>query len=132
MSKTKVKAAKRKPKDRNATVEDCLKLIEKMEREKEPQVPRSFLEESEEAIRADWYRRAAVAFLTKPFKEMAEKFRTNRDTAIAFAALSNHLPESIKRYEAVVDVLETAKLRIDLALCGREDMPAVLEEAKHG
>lgn len=123
--------APQKAKDRPATAADYEKLFLKMEREKKAVLPKGFLQESEEAIQADWCRRAALAFLARPFKEMTDKLKENRDTAVAFAALASRLPTSIKRYEAVIDVLETAKLRIDMALCVREDMPAVLKEAGH-
>ena len=61
---------------------------------------------------------------------MADKLTEDRDLAVAYAEVSMVLNESISSYKALARLLTPAQTRINLALCGREDMKAVMAEAK--
>ena len=104
-------------------------LLSKLDNEG-PQVPYRMTEEVDARLKSDWVRRASIAFLERPFKEMTTKFAEDRQTAITFAVLYHKLPETIERYKGLAGLLETAKIRLMIALCSREDMEAVLEEAR--
>jgi hypothetical protein len=123
--------APQKSKDLEATANDYEKLFLKMEREKKPVLPKDFFRDVDKTLQTDWVRRAALRFLEMPFKEMTDCCGKDRNTAVAFADLSSRMPDAIKRYQGLVDILNAAQLRIGMALCVREDMPAVLKEARH-
>ncbi len=65
-------------------------------------------------------RRAALLFLSKPWKETGAKFTEDRELALAFAEVAASLAESIDAYKGLAGLLNTAKTRIELALCGRK------------
>jgi hypothetical protein len=84
----------------------------------------------EHKIQRDAYRRTALVFLAKPFKEMAEKFAKDRKGAVAFADVAYGARAMAQRYKSLSDLLESASMRIEVALCSREDFREVLEEGK--
>ena len=61
---------------------------------------------------------------------MADSMVKDRDLALAFAQVAVCLDESINAYKGLADLLLTAQTRINLCLCNREDMKAVMAEAK--
>ena len=125
------KSANRSPKDLNdmPSEEFCDWLFKKLESD-DDLLPADFSNMVDEEMRHDAPGRVALVFLSKPWKQMSDSMVKDRDTALAFAEIAVRLDESIGRYKALADLLGTAQTRINLAFCGREDMQAVMAEAK--
>ena len=104
-------------------------LFKKLESE-QPQVPSDFSDSVDRRFQTNAARRVGLIFLSKPWKEIADGVTEDRALAVAFAKVSMHLDESITLYKGLVELLGTAKLRMQLALCARKDMDEVLAEAK--
>lgn len=104
-------------------------LLKKLESD-DDLIEADFSDRVDEKFQRDAARRGGLLFLSKPWKEMADAIAKDRDLAVAFADVAVCLDESISAYKGLADLLVTAQTRINLALCGREDMQAVMEEAK--
>jgi hypothetical protein len=76
------------------------------------------------------WRRGALATLAMSGKEILAKIEPDRESAVVFAALAFETRAYIERQLALLGVLETACLRIELLSCAREDWDDVREEAK--
>lgn len=96
-----------------------------------PVVPENFCEAVDRELKYDINRRIALVFLSKPFREMEEAMRTNRDTAVAFSGCAASLTNTIERYKGLVVLLEKSKIRMEMALCGREDRQQLLAEGRN-
>jgi hypothetical protein len=118
----------------NSEYELAMKLFNKLMAEKKPAVPQNFAEAVERSITgagADAVnRRIAVMFLSQTFKESAEKIRDDRGAAIALATASTQIRESAKKYKDLADLMQAAGMRINMALCNREDMQEILSLAE--
>ena len=75
-------------------------------------------------------RRAALAYLARPWPEMTKGMEEDRETAVAFAAVAYCLDEHIEKYKHLTELLTAARARITVALCSRRDMNAVIAAAK--
>jgi len=117
----------------NSAVKAAMKLFDKLMAEKKPMVGEGFREAVERSMTgagADAVnRRMATAYLSKPFKEIAEKISKDRGTAIAFASAAVCIKSSAEKYKTIADLMGSAEVRIHMALCQREDMQEILAEA---
>lgn len=108
----------------------AMAMIAKLEAEKEPVLSEKTLCEIEafvsESVRE---RRAALAFLTKPWCEMEKMFREDRGAAVLFAEVAECIRGKAQKYGDLADLMRSADVRIQLALCGRPDMAEILKEA---
>lgn len=112
--------------------EDELEALFQRMKDEAPVLPKGFVFEVDEKLKKDATRRAALRFLEMPFREMVDAFENDRDTAVAFADLARTVPEAIERYKGLAKLLETAQIRIEMALCVREDLPAIRKEVALG
>jgi hypothetical protein len=76
-------------------------------------------------------RRGALATLAKSGRELETAFgrKADRHSAEAAAELAASIRSMRAFLVAIADCLDTAATRLDLALCGREDMPEVIAAA---
>jgi hypothetical protein len=75
-------------------------------------------------------RKGALAFLCQPFREVTESCDNDREWAVTLATLSHAAQQSAEFHKELASLLESASFRMKLALSGREDMRAVLEEGR--
>ncbi len=75
-------------------------------------------------------RRAALAFLARPYPEMAKGIEMDRDLALAFAEVSAAISWKADRYREVADLMEKAALRMRLALTVRGDCDVIVAEGE--
>ena len=104
-------------------------LFAKLENEP-PVLDQSAVDAIEDRIQRDWARRMALAFLAKPFKEMADRISEDRDAAVALATAEIAIEDAAARYKALSDFLTTAKTRMMVALCSRSDMQEIRQQAE--
>lgn len=103
----------------------------KLESESDPVLTMAALEKMEEFVtKSRTSRRAAILYLTRPWKDVATCVEKDRRLAVAFANLVACLDEDIKTYKALVSIMESARARMLSSLCLREDMDAVMLEGK--
>ena len=99
---------------------------------KEPaKVTADFVETVDRCITYDPVRRGALVWLTEPFHVRVGQIQEDRKSAVAFASLAGLLDDSIKRFKALIELLEAAKIQMELAVCVRPDMNAINAEAKN-
>ena len=72
-------------------------------------------------------RRGTLVTLTKPGQWLLDKVAEDRDFAVALSAFEQALDH--RPYRETLGLIEAAKARIVVALCTREDMQAVTDEA---
>ena len=125
---TKVVGAKRSQKEKqfNEFADELLKKLKSAD----DLIPADFSNIVDRKFQRDAARRVGLIFLSKPWEEMADAIAKDRDLAVAFADVALRLEESIDCLKALADLLLTAQTRINLALCNREDMKAVMAQAK--
>jgi hypothetical protein len=58
------------------------------------------------------------------------KVEADRETAVLFGEVAVGIGHYLKRMRALIEVLEVAQHRIELALCAREDWKQIVAEAK--
>jgi hypothetical protein len=77
-------------------------------------------------------RRMALASLARSGRELAEAIgrKAPREAAEAFAEAAAHIEDATDFYKAVTESMETAALRIKIALADRPDMSELLAAAK--
>lgn len=75
-------------------------------------------------------RRVALVALTKSGAELMEAFSGKRDTALELVRVANAATAYAMLLRNVADLMDTASTRLNLALCSREDMQAILDEVK--
>lgn len=98
---------------------------------KEPaKVTTDFVEMVDRRITYDPVRRGALVWLSKPFGEWVEQIHDDREAAVTFSVLAHLLDDTIKRFEALVDLLKAAQIQMKLAVCVRPDMDAIKTEAR--
>ncbi|WP_434108003.1 hypothetical protein [Paraburkholderia caffeinilytica] len=94
-----------------------------------PLITREQIDEIEEGISKDAFRRAALIFSTSSGADLCRKVEGDREFAIAVAAVHKELGNVKARYLQLADLIGTVDGRLMLALCGREDMEAVVKAA---
>lgn len=111
-----------------------LKLYEGLMAEREPAIPVELLDVIERDINGTGVhavnRRAAMAYLATPFKKTADAIRTDRETALALAAVYFAIQGSLKSYKSLVGFMCAAEARLMVALAQREDMQEILALAE--
>ncbi|MGB0218807.1 MAG: hypothetical protein ACPGJF_05690 [Sinimarinibacterium flocculans] len=75
-------------------------------------------------------RRCALASLTRSAQQLIDGIKDDRETAEATAAVSSAIGNMLQHLGAVCDVLTTARTRLDMALCIREDMQEIVEKVE--
>jgi hypothetical protein len=75
-------------------------------------------------------RRAALWTLEKSGQDLIDAVTGEREGALAMACVSTAAMDYSKRLREFADMMESASIRIRVALCSREDMVSVLEEAE--
>jgi hypothetical protein len=75
-------------------------------------------------------RRAALWTLEKSGQELIDAAIGEREGAVTMACVSTAAMDYSKRLREFADMMERASIRIRVALCSREDMVSVLEEAE--
>ena len=77
-------------------------------------------------------RRTALVTLLKSDDWLFRAVAEDRETAIAFADIAQCASAYSHRLREVADLVDRAATRINVALCTREDMDAIVAEARHG
>lgn len=112
----------------------ALRILEGLMAEKKPVVPRELLYAVERDINGAGvhavHRRAALAYLSTPFKKIADKIRIDRAAALSFARIALCVDDSAERYKELAQFMETAVMRIKISLAQREDMLEILAIAE--
>jgi len=75
-------------------------------------------------------RRIALAVLTQSGAEFLQAVADNREFAVEIAKESDCLTHYVKRLRMLTEWMDTAQVRMVLALAKRRDMDSVLDEAK--
>lgn len=75
-------------------------------------------------------RRAALGALARSAKELMDVAERDRGVAISLAVMADSIRTYSKRLDSLRSMMDSAATRISIALCIREDMSEILEEAK--
>jgi hypothetical protein len=75
-------------------------------------------------------RRIALAYLARPWREIAENIRNDRDTAVTLAVAYEGIKEVAENYAIIAAMMKAAEVRLMISLAAREDMTEILTEAK--
>lgn len=75
-------------------------------------------------------RRAALAVLAQPCEQLFGRIESDRAAAVALAGVRVSITDYLVYLAAVVDTMKAAELRLTLGLCGRDDMDAVIADAR--
>jgi hypothetical protein len=75
-------------------------------------------------------RRLALASLTRSGAELIESVSVSREMAVSTAHAADRVEDYANRLRSLADMMRSASMRLNIALCAREDMESVLEEAK--
>jgi hypothetical protein len=76
------------------------------------------------------FRRTALASLARSGAELIEGVTRDRETALEFVRVQDGISDYAKRLRSFADIMDSASVRIGIALCSREDMQTLMEEAK--
>ena len=76
------------------------------------------------------YRRMALIFLTKSGKDLVELAEGDLETGKMLADAAAGISRAAERHRKTAELLETAATRIEVAMCVREDVTALLKTAK--
>ena len=76
------------------------------------------------------WRRAGLACLTRSGRQLIEGLETDRDAAVAVAAVANGTKDYAKRLRELAELMDKANLRLLMALCWRDDIEEIMSEAK--
>ncbi len=76
-------------------------------------------------------RRVSLMALTRPCDELFKAIDDDRDVAVGFAAVLDGLNSYVDWLTAVKATMETARARLVVGLCARDDVEQVMAEAKH-
>ena len=77
------------------------------------------------------WRRLALASLTQSGAKLISIMTDDdRDLALEYMRARTAISSYATRLRSFADMMESASVRIGIALCSREDMPALMEEAK--
>lgn len=75
------------------------------------------------------WRRAALASFMMSGADLAKQLE-DREAAVVYAGLTYGIQDYLKRQKALAGMIESALQRLQFMLCAREDMDAVLAEAR--
>lgn len=75
-------------------------------------------------------RRIAIFSLTRPWPEVTEKIRADRETAVAMAAGLACIEAGAARHKKMHDIMKTAQVRLLAALGVRPDAREVIAQGK--
>jgi hypothetical protein len=76
------------------------------------------------------WRRAAFGTAMMSGKDLFGKIEADRESAVVFAEMAIGVRDYVKRVRALADLIDMEQVRIELALCAREDCEEVRAEAK--
>ena len=79
---------------------------------------------------AGYWRRVALASLARSGAELADGLKDDRETALELGRAQHEIFAYSTRLRILSDMMESASVRIMVALCFREDAQALMEEAK--
>jgi hypothetical protein len=74
-------------------------------------------------------RRLGLHSLTRSAAELVEAVKS-REMAVSAAHMSDQFENYATRLRSLADMMTSASMRVQLALCTREDMKSIVEEAK--
>jgi hypothetical protein len=74
--------------------------------------------------------RAGLAMLSRSGADLVEWVKDDRDFALAAAVAANSISECAGKMKELGEMLDSSALRLSLALCAREDMRELMEEAE--
>lgn len=74
-------------------------------------------------------RRVALASLTRAVPQLIESVTDDRVVAVEFARHADALKDYIDRLNEFTTMMQSARLRLRIALCARPDMDEILAEA---
>ena len=111
------------------------KMYETLLAEKEGLIPRGFAEQIEKDVTGAGgmavARRLALVYLEIPWSESAERVKADRAYAVATAHVAEVLKGYVENYDLLKQWLEAAHTRILVSLSAREDIEAVIADAKN-
>lgn len=74
-------------------------------------------------------RRLALATLTRSGQEIIDSIK-ERSIAVAMADTVRVIDDNVSDLQTLIELMQSASLRITMALCTREDMQEILDEVK--
>lgn len=119
--------------DRSDAAKVMLKRLAKQEQKKHSK-PLSFQINNKEAEAVESFlsghgvvRRVALAFAVQPYAEMADKIKTDKKTAQAFAEVCRELERGKSHYDTTAYYIHSAHRNIRAAILARKDGKALLK-----
>ena len=88
------------------------------------------MDQIESAIQRDSFRRAALAFATSTGAHLCQRIEKDRTFAVASAEVYTELAHVIARCHGLIELLEGIRVRLMVALCGREDMDSLFTDVR--
>jgi hypothetical protein len=88
------------------------------------------IEDRELDARRHTWRRVAMGTLIMSGPDLFGKVEADREAAVLFGEVAVGVGHYLKRMRALIEVLEVAQNRIELALCARDDWKQIIAEAK--
>ena len=76
------------------------------------------------------WRRVGLAFLTRSGEQLIESVESDRDSAVAMAAAVNGTKDYAERLRELAKLMDTASTRLRMALCSRDDMEEIFQDAE--
>jgi hypothetical protein len=129
MAKSNLKAV---PKSRRTDVEQTRALLRKFQRESKGIVSSEYIDVVEHAFSANGdlsvSRRYALALLSKPWKDVAEQVKADREIAAALADAQRAIQKSAARYQEMADLLTSASERLIFMVCRHKDADSIFAE----
>ena len=113
--------------------EFCDLIFEKVLPTAPPLIEREVVTALDAAIMKDKYgptRRIGLLLASDSWAELHGRIVGDRDFAVIVAAAADDIADYVDRLSELAGVLKTTCERVRISLCEREDMQAVLEEAK--
>lgn len=108
-------------------------LITRRLREAPPALTQQQLDDIEkDAQAAGVTRRAVLASLTQPGAKLIDAVVDDHDTARAFADLHARIREYLDQMTLLTDLVQSARMRLMVALAQRDDMQELLDEVDAG
>src|SRR5262245_55658735 len=105
------------------------RLHRRLRREKTGMLPKSFAATVEHDFTGSGKfavpRRFALAFLERPWREVAKEVKKDRELAINVAQVAKNIRTCIPAYESLVKWLDAASLRMLACICVRTDSNAI-------
>lgn len=110
--------------------DEFAELIIQRAKEAPPTITKAQLYDIEKGVQAtDATRRAAIAVLAMPGSELMQIVVSGRETALAFAQLTEWIDCFLEKQQRVKDLVKSAQAKLLVALAQREDMHNLLDQA---